>query len=159
MRRSTLAACVLLLACSSVLPALSRADFDRAVDFSVTLKTLAAVAEGSAPLPGAKMLVLTGTVSDVTILDKEQATFRVRIELIAGEWIGLEDVKSYACYVEFAGPEFFALFPARAPRSPTRGVVTLDTRVMVVGVARDVTETALGEKRVRVQGAYVRVIE
>jgi len=26
-------------------------------------------------------------------------------------------------------------------------------------VARDVTETALGEKRVRVQGAYVRVIE
>ena len=103
-----------------MLPALSRGDFDRVVDFSVTLKTLAAAAEGRTPLPTGRMLLLSGTVSDVTILNKDQATFKVRIELITGEWIGLEDVKAYACYVEFSGPEFFKVFPIRAPRTAAR---------------------------------------
>jgi hypothetical protein len=159
MRRSAVLACVLLLACVSFLPALSRADFDRVVDFSVTLKTLSSAADGTAPLPVGRMVLLSGTVSDVSILDKDEATFRVRIELIAGEWVGLEDVKAYACYVEFSGPEFFKVFPARPPRSGTPGVVVLDSRVMVVGSARDITTSPLGEKRVRLQGAYIRVIE
>jgi hypothetical protein len=159
MRRSAVLACLLLFACSSFLPALSRADFDRVVDFSVTLKTLSAAADGKAPLPGGRMLLLSGTVSGVSILSKDEATFRVRIELITGEWVGLEDVKSYACYVEFAGPEFFAVFPARPPRTATPGIVTLNSRVMVIGAAQDITTTPLGEKRVRVQGAYIRIIE
>ena len=104
-----------------MLPALSRGDFDRVVDFSVTLKTLAAVAEGKAPLPTGKMLLLSGTVSDVNILNKDERAFKVRIELITGEWIGLEDVKAYACYVEFSGPEFFKVFPARPPRTASPG--------------------------------------
>jgi hypothetical protein len=157
--RSGSLACVLLLVCSSFLPALSRADFDRVVDFSVTLKTLASAADGKAPLPVGKMLLLSGTVSDVSILSKDEATFRVRIELIAGEWIGLEDVKAYACYVDFAGPEFFKVFPARPPRNATPGIVVPDSRVVVIGSAQEVTTSPLGEKRVRVQGAYIRIIE
>ena len=62
----------------------------------------------------------------MNILNKEQATFKVRIELITGEWIGLDDVKSYACYIDFTGPEFFKVFPAAParpprPRARTRG--------------------------------------
>ncbi len=159
MRRSALSACVLLLVCSSFLPALSRADFDRVVDFSVTLKTLAAAADGKAPLPSGRMLLLSGTVSDVSILDKDEGSFRVRIELITGEWVGLEDVRSYSCYVDFAGPEFFKVFPARPPRVATPGVVALDSRVMVVGSVQEIITTPLGEKRVRIQGAYIRVIQ
>ncbi len=159
MRRSALSACVLLLVCSSFLPALSRADFDRVVDFSVTLKTLAAAADGKAPLPSGRMLLLSGTVSDVSILDKDEGSFRVRIELITGEWVGLEDVRSYSCYVDFSGPEFFKMFPARPPRAATPGIVALDSRVVVVGSAQEITTTPLGEKRVRVQGAYIRVIQ
>jgi hypothetical protein len=157
--RSGCLACVLLLVCSSILPALSRADIERVLDFSVTLKTLAAAADGKAPLPSGKMLLLSGTVSDISILSKDEGSFRVRVELINGEWVGLEDVKAYACYVEFAGPEFFKVFPARPPRTATPGVVVLDSRVVVIGAAQDVTATPLGEKRVRVQGAYIRVIE
>ena len=160
MRRSVpLLACVILLLGAVVLPALSRGDFDRVVDFSVTLKTLAAVADGRAPLPSGRMLVLSGTVSDVNILNKDEQGFKVRIELMTGEWIGLEDVKAYACYVEFSGPAFFKVFPARAPRTATPDVITLNSRVMVVCSALDIVDTPKGEKHVRAAGAYIRTIQ
>ncbi len=160
MRRSVpLLACVILLLGAVTLPALSRRDFDRVVDFSVTLKTLAAAAEGRTPLPAGRMLLLSGTVSDVTILNKDPQSFKVRIELIAGEWIGLEDVKAYACYVEFSGPEFFKVFPARAPRTAIADVITLNSRVVVVCSPLDIVDTPQGEKHVRAAGAYIRAIE
>ncbi|HTP58464.1 MAG TPA: hypothetical protein VMM82_06060, partial [Spirochaetia bacterium] len=73
---------------------LTRADFDRVVDFSITLKDLAAVADGQASLPAGRIVILNGTVSDVNVISKDEGSFRVRIELITGEWIGTEDVKS-----------------------------------------------------------------
>ena len=160
MRRSLPAlACLLLLFGPALLPALSRADFDRVVDFSVTLKTLAAVAAGKEALPAGRMFLLSGTVSDVTIINREEAAFKVRIEVITGEWIGLEDVKSYACYIEFSGPEYFTIFPAKPPRTANPDVVTLNTRVVVVGAPVNITTTPLGEKRVLLQGAHIRTIE
>jgi len=159
MRRPLPALASVLLLCCVRLPALSRADFDRVVDFSVTLKNLAAVAEGREQLPAGKTIMLSGTVSDVNILSKEEATFKVRIELITGEWIGVEDVKSYACYIEFSGPEWFKIFPARAPRTAPPGVVSLNSRVIVVGSASDLVSTPAGEKRVLVQGMHIRMVE
>jgi hypothetical protein len=137
----------------------SRADFDRVVDFSVTLKDLAAVADGTENLPAGRFVVLDGTVSDVDVIDKQEASFRVRIELISGEWIGTEDVKSYSCYVDFSGPAFFKVFPARPPANPVAGTVVINSRVIVVGRPVDVTRTPLGEKRVLVQGIFVRAVE
>ncbi len=137
---------------------LTRADFDRVVDFSVTLKELAAVADGAASLPTGRFVVLDGTVSDVNVIDKDEASFRVRIELITGEWIGTEDVRSYTCYVDFSGPDFARIFPARPPRTPQAGTVVINSRVIVVGRPVEVTKTPLGEKRVLVQGILVRPI-
>jgi hypothetical protein len=160
MRRTVpVLACLFLVLGAAALPALSHGDFDRVVDFSVTLKSLAAAADGKAPLPTGRMVVLSGTVSDVSILDKEPATFKVRIELITGEWIGLEDVKAYTCYVEFSGPEFFKVFPARAPRTVTPGVIVGNSRVLVVGRVVELTTSPLGAKRALVDGAYIRSIE
>jgi hypothetical protein len=150
---------VILLFGTVALPALSRGDFDRVVDFSVTLKTLAAVADGKALLPTGRMLLLSGTVSDVNILNKDEQGFKVRIELITGEWIGLEDVKAYACYIEFSGREFFKVFPARPPRTANPDVITLNSRVVVVCSALDIVDTPQGEKHVRAAGAYIRTIE
>jgi len=138
---------------------LSRTDFDRVVDFSITLKDLAAVAEGRETLPSGRLVILNGTVSDVNVISKDEASFRVRIELIAGEWVGTEDVKSYACYVEFAGPEYFKIFPALPPRTAVAGTVVIDSRVIVIGRPVEVTKTPLGEKRVLVEGMFVRPVE
>jgi len=160
MRRSVpVLACILLLAGPAILPALSRADLDRVIDFSVTLKSLATAADGGAPIPTGRTVLLSGTVSDVNIVNKDPAGFKVRIELITGEWIGLEDVKSYSCYVEFTGAEYFKMFPARQPRTANRDLVALNSRVIVLGRIVNVAETPLGAKRVLVDGAYIRTTE
>jgi hypothetical protein len=150
---------VLLVAAAAAASGLSRADFQRVVDFSITLKDLAAVAEGRESLPAGRIVILNGTVSDVNVISKDEASFRVRIELITGEWIGTEDVKSYTCYVDFTGPEYFKIFPVRPPRNPAPGTVVINSRVIVVGQPVEVTRTPLGEKRVLVQGMFVRTIE
>jgi hypothetical protein len=160
MRRSVpVLACILLLAGPAFLHALSRADLDRVIDFSVTLKSLATAADSGSPIPAGKTVLISGTVSDVNIITKDQAGFKVRIELITGEWIGTEDVKAYSCYVEFTGAEYFALFPARPPRVASRDLVTQNSRVLVVGRVVDVTTTPLGAKRVLLDGAYIRTTE
>ena len=138
---------------------ISRADFERVVDFSITLKDLAAVAEGHESLPSGKMVIINGTVSDVNVVNKEEGSFLVRIELITGEWIGTEDVKSYSCYIDFAGPQYFKVFPERPPRTPVAGVISINSRVIVVGRPVEVTQTPMGEKRVLVQGFFVRAVE
>jgi hypothetical protein len=160
MRRSVpVVACILLLVGPAFLPALSRADLDRVIDFSVTLKSLATAADSGASIPKGRTVLLSGTVSDVNIINKDQTGFKVRMELITGEWIGLDDVKSYACYVEFTGAEYFKLFPARPPRTASRDLVSLNSRVLVLGRIVDVALTPLGAKRVLVDGAYIRTIE
>ncbi len=159
MRRTGVVIALLFAVSAAVLPAASKADFDRVVDFSVTLKTLAAAADGTAPLPTGRMVLLTGTVSSITIVNKDRASFQVRIELITGEWIGLEDVKAYSCLVDFSGPEFFDVFPARAPAQPPAGVVVADARVLVTARAVSIVTTPLGEKRALLEGAYIRVIQ
>lgn len=156
--RIVLAVC-LLLAAALTAPAATRFEFDSVVDFSVSLKSLAAVAAGEASLPSGRLFVLDGTISDLTVLDKEQGSFRARIELISGEWIGTEDVKSYACLIDFAGPGFFKRFPARPPRDPAPDIVLLNSRVIVVARPIGLTTAPQGEKRVLLEGIYVRVIK
>ncbi len=110
MRKSgVLVAGVLLLIGPALLAgALSRAELDRVIDFSVTLKSLAVAVQDGSPLPQGKTVLLSGTVSDVNVVNKDPADFRVRLELITGEWIGLDDVKAYTCYVDFAGADYCA---------------------------------------------------
>ncbi len=152
-------ACILFAAAANTAFGLSRADFDRVVDFSITLKDLAAAAEGRESLPSGKIVIINGTISDVNVISKDEASFRVRIELITGEWIGTEDVKSYTCYVDFAGPEFFKTFPARPPRSVEPGIISINSRVIIVGRPIEVTKTPMGEKHVLVEGMFVRAVE
>jgi hypothetical protein len=99
------------LALASPSYAFDRQDFDRIADFSVTIKTLAGL-----PEPGrlaGRLLLLDGTVASMQLLDPDEATFAVELELAGGEWIGTEDVKIYLCRVRFRGREYFRLFPRR----------------------------------------------
>jgi len=159
MRRTVPVFASLLLLSAASLPALSHADLDRVIDLSATLKSLATAAEQGSALPQGRTVLLSGTVSDVAILSKDEAGFKVRIELITGEWIGLEDVKAYTCYVEFTGPEYARLFPARPPREANRQLVTLNSRVLILGRVVGITTGPQGVRRVLVDGAYIRSIE
>jgi hypothetical protein len=121
-------AVALLLA--SPLYAFDRQDFDRIVDFSVTIKTLAGLSEAGG-LSG-RLLLLDGTVASMQFLDPAENSFAVELELAGGEWIGTEDVKIYLCRVRFRGQEYFRRFPLRAPRAPGPSEILLNDRILVV---------------------------
>jgi hypothetical protein len=148
-----------LLLAAGLLPAATRADFDGVVDFSVSLKTVAAAAAGGPALPAGKLFVLDGTVSEVAVLDREPESFRARIELLAGEWLGTEDVKSYACIIEFSGPAFARSFPSRPPQVAAPDMVLLGSRILVVVRPAGVTTTRQGERRMVMEGLYIRAIQ
>jgi hypothetical protein len=151
-----LAAVLVLLA--PALCAAPRSDFDR-VDFGVTIKDLAAAAAGERPLTQGRIFLLDGTVTTVTIVDKEEGSFRVRVELMSGEWIGREEVKSYTCLVSFSGPEWFTVFPARPPRTVPPGVVAPNARVLVAARPLGIVTEPDGKKAVSLEGLALRILQ
>jgi len=157
-RSLPLLACALLLLAASAAFGATQADFDRIVNFDTTLKSLANDAADGAALPS-RIVVLDGTVSDVNIVDKNEGTFKVRIQIISGEWIGLDEVKSYTCYVDFSGSEYSRVFPARPPAAAKPGIVTLNSRVLVVGRPVRVVESPQGDRSVLVEGLHVRTLQ
>lgn len=157
MSRVARVACFFLVFAAPFASGISRTDLDKVMDFSVTLKTVAAAAAGEVVLPPNKLFALNGTVSEITFVDKAQASFHARITLISGEWLGVEDVKMFSCYVDFSGPEFFTVFPARAPKDTTN-VVLADTRVLIIARAVEVTTSPTGENLVVLEGQYLRVL-
>jgi hypothetical protein len=134
----------------------TRAAFDRIVDFSVTLKTVSAAAEGKAVLPADRLLLLEGSISEVVVLDDRPQSWKVRVELMTGEWIGVDEVHGYRCWVTFTGPSYAAAFPAEPPDESSPAYLPLHTRVLVLARAVGSVETPLGEKVMVLEGLAVR---
>ena len=148
-----------LLACglvSPLAPAQTRAAFDRIVDFTVTLKTVSTAAAGGAVLPANRLLLLEGSIGEVVVLDDRPEAWKVRVELVAGEWIGTDEVRGYRCWVTFAGPEYAEIFPAEAPEEPSPGWLPRHARVLVLARVLAPVLTPLGEKVMTVEGLAVR---
>jgi hypothetical protein len=110
--------------------AFDRQDFDRIADFSVTIKTLAGLAEAG-PLAG-RLLLLDGAVASMQFLEAGESSFAVELELAGGEWLGTEEVKIYLCRVRFRGQEYARRFPRRAPRAAGPGEILVNDRILVL---------------------------
>jgi len=155
-------ALTLLLAAALAAPlaAYDRQDFDRIVDFATTVKSLDGLSAAQARERGlvGRLLLLDGTVAALHFLDSEEVTFDVEMELVAGEWVGLEEVKIYRCRIRFQGPGFFPQFPRRAPKSPGPFQVALDDRVLVVVKALRKEGEESGQPLWLLQGLHVRPI-
>ncbi len=138
---------------------LDRKDFDSIVDFSVTIKTLSLYGKTDPSyIHTDKLFLLNGSVSGISFVDPKKENFAVRVELIYGEWVGLEDVKSYFCTVIFQGPEFYSLFPRRRPKNPSPDIISPNNRVLVVAkVINRVTDES-GEPHWLLEGFHVRRI-
>ncbi len=158
MRTPRLAACA-LLALGLLAPlasAQTRAEFDRIVDFSVTLKTLSDAAAGRV-VPGAgRLVLLEGTLSEIVVLDDRPGSWTVRVELMAGEWIGVDEVRGYRCWVMFSGAAYADVFPGEAPDEPSASYIPPRARVLVLGRPLSPVVTPLGERVMTVEGFAVR---
>lgn len=155
-----LVAALLLLAVAAVAQGIEDRDFDAVADFSVTVKTLSQLDEEAAGAYGIldRFLLLDGTVTNIIVLDSKEESFLAQVELVYGEWIGLEEVRSYSCWVMFSGPRFFPVFPPRVPRNPPPGIIQANDRVLVVAKALQLVEIDGGEKVWVLQGVHARIL-
>ena len=134
------------------------ADFDRVADFSVTVKTLSGLSEAEARASGLmqKLLLLDATVTSMQFIDANEESFTVELELVSGEWVGLEEVKMYSCLVRFQGRPFFRIFPRRPPRNPGPSVILPNDRILVLAKAVSQTRTENGEPLWLLAGLHAR---
>ncbi|MQY76429.1 MAG: hypothetical protein GH155_02230 [Spirochaeta sp.] len=144
-----------LLLCHQSLPAYSKSDFDKILEFSTSLKNL----EQSAFLENGKLLLLNGTVSNLQVLDKEKESFKIMVEIVAGEWIGLDEVRSYRCFVLFAGKDFFSIFPSRKPKNPSAEMIFLNDRIILLAKASPSTEEMREQGIWLLDGLHVRQLQ
>jgi hypothetical protein len=159
--KRAIGAVLVLMIWTPVAFAIDAGDFDEVVDFSVTVKTLSQLDEATATAYGLmdRFLLLNGTVTNILVLDANEESYLVQVELVSGEWIGLDEVRSYSCWVLFSGPHFAGVFPARAPRNPPPGVIGANQTVLIVAVPLQTVEIAEGETAWVLEGIYARPLQ
>ena len=129
-------------------------DLDAILDFSVTIKTLSEAVERGEYDMEARFVALNGTLNSVFDADAETST--VIVEMVTGEWIGLEEVRSYHCLVRLMDPELFPLFPLNPPRVPEPEVFIKGSRLLVIAFPVAVVELGDGRLMWLLDGVYVR---
>ena len=135
-------------------------QFDRTVDFSVTMRELTdAVDSGNLASLVDRVLIIDGTVASRDVYDSSPDTYLGLLELIGGEWMGVEDVVMYRCYVFLQGPQFVNAIPARRSRTKHPDEIDLNTRVLIAAELVDIQEIAPGEVVPILLAYYVRKID
>lgn len=84
-----------------------------------------------------KYIILEGSVSSITEIERNDTNLVLDIHLINGEWIGLDKVQVYKCIVNISGMEWETMFPSRPPKEITDGVVLQNNRILVIGKISD----------------------
>jgi hypothetical protein len=159
--KRAIGAVLVLMIWTPIAFAIDAGDFDEVVDFSVTVKTLSQLDEATATAYGLmdRFLLLNGTVTNILVLDANEESYLVQVELVSGEWIGLDEVRSYSCWVLFSGSRFAGVFPARVPRNPPPGVIEANQTVLIVAVPLQTVEIAEGETAWVLEGIYARPLQ
>jgi len=158
--RNVLAAALMFVLASGAAFGVDLSDFGAVVDFDESLKSLSlSVREGRDPAPDGRLLMLDGVVSAIEVLDPEEASFSARIELVTGEWEGLERVVLYSAYVDIGGPEFFSRIPTRRNRSTSADAITTNGAMLVIGHFDGVTSDSDGNPVPVVEGLYLRPLQ
>ncbi len=150
----------LVLACFSVvfLAAEEAPGFDNYVDFSISLRELDRIAEkGLTGRLENKYLILDGSVSEYQVVDKNEASYTVEVELVSGEWDGVTDVYIYRCIVVFKGKKYMEMFPERRRSVPGPQEVALNSGIVAVAKLKEVRRSGKDSTPV-LDGFYLRRI-
>ena len=136
------------------------ADFNSAVDFESTLSSLmqAVVDNNPFALPD-KFIIVDGAVASRVVVNGDAEQYLGEIELVAGEWIGVEKVVRYQCILQLIGPEFASAIPARRSRRPNPKEIQLNSRILVVAKATGIRENIDGEFIPVLRAFYIRSIQ
>jgi hypothetical protein len=69
----------------------------------------------------------------------------VRGEIITGEWLGMEEIRSYHGLVDFQGTAAYMLFIRRKPDTATELMITLNSRILVTAELVEPVESFRGK--------------
>lgn len=108
-------------------------DFNDVVDFDINIGSLAraAAAEDREALPD-RLVIIDGAVASRLVIDGNPDTYMGQIELVGGEWLGVEEVVTYRCFLLLEGPKFANAIPARRTRTKNPEEIEVNSRIMVV---------------------------
>ena len=158
MNRSTPLMLILLVGILAAFPVASQTidGLQQVLDYTITIKSLSEAVERGDYEPPAKFVILDGTYSELFDADPETGT--VYIEVATGEWIGLEDVKSYHCLIRLVGDEYVDLFPARVSRDTREDAIVKGARMLIVALPLGVVELGDGRLIWLLDGIYYRLL-
>ncbi|MBI9103557.1 MAG: hypothetical protein JEY99_14180 [Spirochaetales bacterium] len=130
--------CILLLTLI-LLPVIGQSDVDfhNLVDYNAKLEDLCGfVASQPSEVVDSvvqqnRIFLVTGSISSRLVLDADQETYAGEFEIVSGQWIGLEDVQMYRAVIQFHGPQYSQMIPARRSRNANPNEVPLNSFVMV----------------------------
>jgi len=108
-------------------------DFEEIVDFDFSIRELSRAAEGSGGDFPDRLVIIDGTVSARYVLDANRDTYVGQLELVGGEWLGVEEVVTYRCILLLQGTQFANAIPARRSRTKHPDEIDLNSRLLVVG--------------------------
>ncbi len=84
-----------------------------------------------------KYIIVEGTISSITEIERSENNLILDIHIINGEWIGLEKVEVYKCIINVSGLFWEKRFPKRRPRELTDELVLVNDQIMVIGKVQD----------------------
>lgn len=111
-------------------------DFSGVVDFTVTLKILNSPSFQELEPQSDQYFILTGAITERRVVNSDPddpEAFVGEIEIVDGEWFGLENVVMYRCIIRLSGSEFKDMIPARRTRRPKPEEIPLNTQVLIIG--------------------------
>lgn len=84
-----------------------------------------------------KYIIVEGTISSITEIERSEQNLILDIHIINGEWIGMEKVEVYKCIINVTGLIWEKRFPKRKPREITEQLVQVNDQIMVIGKVHD----------------------
>ncbi|MBN1687009.1 MAG: hypothetical protein JW852_10160 [Spirochaetales bacterium] len=135
-------------------------DLNAIIDFATTLRELDQIAQsGNQDALPSKFVIIDGVVSAREVLNPDTADYVGQLNLVSGEWIGVERVVRYECILLLVGPEFASAIPARRSRSANPNEIELNTRVLAVAEAIGLYQLEDGTIVPVLQAHHIRKIQ
>ena len=115
------------------------ADLNTVIDLNMSLKVISHSTPDQLDsiISSGKYVIIEGTISSITEIERSDNNFIIDIHVINGEWVGLEKVEVYKCIVNVSGLEWESHFPKRTPREITEQLMLLNNQIMVIGKLSD----------------------
>lgn len=90
------------------------------------------------------VVVFDAVVSDVIVFSPDPADYYAEVEVVTGQWIGLEDVRLDRAIVFIADPALAGRVAERAPRDPDPDLILRNSKILVAGRLYQVFEDTDG---------------